>query len=125
MKYRGIPSYVIKLDVPQDADLSLRESVELSNTVRTPRVSGVGIVTTVPCYVEGQSRTCSSGYTASKFGVNGFSEALRQEATTVGIWITVIESGAVDTAMQIDEVRAQLRMLEPEDIANAVVYAIS
>lgn len=67
----------------------------------------------------------ASGYTASKFGVNGFSEALRQEVTTQGVRVTVIEPGAVDTAMQGDEVREALRLLDPTDVANAIVYAVS
>lgn len=67
----------------------------------------------------------ASGYTASKFGVNGFSEALRQEVTTEGVRITVVEPGAVDTDMQTDEMREMLHMLEPDDIANAIAYAVS
>lgn len=67
----------------------------------------------------------ASGYTASKFGVNGFSEALRQEVTTEGIRVTVIEPGAVDTTMQPDEVREAMRLLEPADIANTIVFAVS
>ena len=67
----------------------------------------------------------ASGYTASKFGVNGFSEALRQEVTAEGIRVAVIEPGAVDTAMQSNEVREAMELLDPEDIADAVVYAVS
>lgn len=67
----------------------------------------------------------ASGYTASKFGVNGFSEALRQEVTTEGIRVTVIEPGAVDTTMQPDEVREAMRLLEPADVANTIVFAVS
>lgn len=67
----------------------------------------------------------ASGYTASKFGVNGFSEALRQEVTTEGIRVTVIEPGAVDTTMQPDEVRETMQLLSPRDIANTIVFALS
>lgn len=67
----------------------------------------------------------ASGYTASKFGVNGFSEALRQEVTTEGIRVTVIEPGAVDTTMQPDEVREAMELLSPRDIANTIVFAVS
>lgn len=66
----------------------------------------------------------ASGYSASKFGVNGFSEALRQEVTTEGVRITVVEPGAVDTGMQTDDMREMLHMLEPDDIATAITYAV-
>lgn len=65
------------------------------------------------------------GYTASKFGVNGFSEAILQDVRTDGIRVTVIEPGDVDTAMQTEETRAARRMLDPEDVADAVVFAVS
>jgi len=73
-----------------------------------------------------------SGYNASKFGVNGFTEAIRQELTTQSIRTTVIEPGAVDTELsthipdeQVLEQLAdmELPMLHPDDIAHAVVYA--
>lgn len=67
----------------------------------------------------------ASGYSATKSGVNGFSEALRQEVTTEGIRVTVVEPGAVNTDMQPDEMKEMLRMLDPEDIAAAIVYAVS
>ncbi|MFC7228697.1 SDR family oxidoreductase [Salinirubellus salinus] len=73
-----------------------------------------------------------SGYNATKFGVNAFTEAVRQEVTTQNIRTTVIEPGAVDTELpthitdeQVLERLAELDMpmLAPEDIARAIVYA--
>lgn len=44
--------------------------------------------------------TGSSAYNATKFGVNGFTEALRQEVTGDSrIRTTLIEPGAVDTEL--------------------------
>ncbi|MFC6952689.1 SDR family oxidoreductase [Halorubellus litoreus] len=73
-----------------------------------------------------------SGYNGTKFGVNGFTEALRKEVTTQHIRTTVVEPGAVETELpthitddQILEELADIEMptLDPEDIARGIVYA--
>jgi NADP-dependent 3-hydroxy acid dehydrogenase YdfG len=73
----------------------------------------------------------SSVYVATKSGVEGFAASLRKEVNEKGIRVTLIEPGAVDTDMQeqpTDEKRSaieQHEMLQSEDIASAVIYAIS
>lgn len=67
----------------------------------------------------------ASGYVASKAGVNGFSEVLRQEVTGKGVRVTVVEPGLVDTAMQNEQTRAAMTLLDPADVADAIVYAVS
>jgi NADP-dependent 3-hydroxy acid dehydrogenase YdfG len=73
-----------------------------------------------------------SGYNATKFGVNAFTEAVRKEVTSQNIRTTVVEPGAVDTELpthitdeQVLERFAEMDMpmLEPADIARSVVYA--
>jgi NADP-dependent 3-hydroxy acid dehydrogenase YdfG len=75
-----------------------------------------------------------SGYNATKFGVNGFTEALREEVTTEGIRTTVIEPGAVETELPThitDErilerfAEMDLPTLDPDDVARSIVYATS
>ncbi|MEM6807273.1 MAG: SDR family NAD(P)-dependent oxidoreductase, partial [Bacteroidota bacterium] len=41
----------------------------------------------------------SAGYSAAKWGVGAFSEALRQEAIASNVRVTLIEPGAVDTEL--------------------------
>jgi hypothetical protein len=65
------------------------------------------------------------GYTASKFGVNGFTESILYDLRKNGIRVTLIEPGEVDTPMQSDEERESGRFLNPEDVADAIIYAIS
>ncbi|MFD1586339.1 SDR family NAD(P)-dependent oxidoreductase [Halorientalis brevis] len=74
----------------------------------------------------------ASGYNATKFGVNAFTDALRQEVTTQNVRTTIIEPGAVDTELashvpdeQVLEQLSELytESLDPEDIARAIVYA--
>jgi NADP-dependent 3-hydroxy acid dehydrogenase YdfG len=76
-------------------------------------------------------------YNMTKFGVHAFSEALRQEALHAGVRVTVVAPGFVETELQghnTDPVvlRAMARtreqigeVLNPEDVADAVVYAVT
>jgi NADP-dependent 3-hydroxy acid dehydrogenase YdfG len=73
----------------------------------------------------------------TKFGVVAFSEALRQEALHANIRVTCVEPGFVDTELQghnehpmvvegVKKMREQIGdVLESQDIANAIVYALS
>lgn len=65
------------------------------------------------------------GYSASKFGVRGFTEAILRDLREAGVRVTLIESGAVDTPMQSDEVREGARILDPEDVADTIIYAVT
>jgi NADP-dependent 3-hydroxy acid dehydrogenase YdfG len=81
------------------------------------------------------ARAGSGVYNLTKFGVNAFSESLRQEAVAMGVRVTVIEPGAVATELpghnrpevleQIAKRFAGVTPLSAEDIANAIMYAIS
>ncbi|MFL5843170.1 MAG: SDR family NAD(P)-dependent oxidoreductase [Solirubrobacteraceae bacterium] len=86
--------------------------------------------------VAGRSANAGAAvYNLTKFGVGAFSEALRQEVTAQGIRVTLVEPGAVTTELQSHnrpEIRdmlaerfGQMTPLQPEDIARAVVYALS
>jgi NADP-dependent 3-hydroxy acid dehydrogenase YdfG len=77
-----------------------------------------------------------SGYSASKFGIVAFSESLRREVYKDRIRVTVIEPGIVETELRehiphagtkqaIDAFAASLRQLQPEDVANAVLYCVT
>lgn len=84
-------------------------------------------------------RTASAGggvYAATKFGVNAFSEALRQEVTAQGVRVVVVEPGFVateltthltDPAMRAAarDMAESMRTLRAEDIAGAVLYAVT
>ncbi|GAA2118178.1 SDR family NAD(P)-dependent oxidoreductase [Actinomadura napierensis] len=85
----------------------------------------------------GRTASASSGvYAATKFGINAFSEALRQEVTALGVRVVLVEPGFVSTELAghitdpairaaAQEMAASMRTLQPEDIANAVVYALT
>ena len=88
--------------------------------------------------VAGRMAALGSGvYNMTKWGVVGYSESLRQEGALIGVRVTCVEPGFVDTELQghnenpivveqIEKMReATGKVLESADIANAVVYAVS
>jgi NADP-dependent 3-hydroxy acid dehydrogenase YdfG len=86
--------------------------------------------------VAGRRATAGSGvYNASKFAVNAFSEALRQEVAESGVRVTLIEPGAVATELsshnrpeireRIGEMFGSITRLEAVDIANAIIYTLA
>jgi NADP-dependent 3-hydroxy acid dehydrogenase YdfG len=88
--------------------------------------------------VAGRLANFGSGvYNFTKWGVTGFSEALRQEALHSNIRVTCIEPGFVDTELQghntnpavveaTEKYREQIgEVLEAEDIAKTIVFAVS
>jgi clavulanate-9-aldehyde reducatase len=75
-------------------------------------------------------------YNLTKWGVTGFSEALRQEALHAGIRVTCIEPGYVETELQghnnpavrkvTDRMREQIGdVLAAEDVAELILFAVS
>ncbi len=79
----------------------------------------------------------SAVYNLTKFGVNAFSEALRQEVAAANVKVTVVEPGFVTTELQghnthpmvvdaIDNMRKEIgEPLEAGDIAQAILYAVA
>jgi NADP-dependent 3-hydroxy acid dehydrogenase YdfG len=78
----------------------------------------------------------ASVYAATKFGVGAFSEALRREVYKDNIRVTIIEPGAVatelrehvpdpETRQRIDTWATSMRQLQSEDVAAAILYAVS
>jgi clavulanate-9-aldehyde reducatase len=78
----------------------------------------------------------SAVYNMTKWGVTGFSEALRQECAHINVRVTCVEPGFVETELhghnknpmvveRIEEAReATGRVLDAADIANAIVFAL-
>ena len=67
-----------------------------------------------------------AAYNASKFGLNGFSEALMQEVRHDNIKVSYIMPGSVNTEFGGDQPSDQNSwQLQPDDIANAVMDLLS
>ncbi|MFD5229033.1 SDR family NAD(P)-dependent oxidoreductase [Streptomyces qaidamensis] len=84
-------------------------------------------------------RVASKGYgvyNLTKFGVNGFTESLRQELAQRHVRVGVLEPGAVETELVghntpevrnelVDPVIGRIEVLTAEDIADGVAYMVT
>ena len=75
-------------------------------------------------------------YNLTKFGVNGFTESLRQEVTRRHVRVGVLERGAVDTELgshnnetmqtaMLKPFNAQHEVLQADDIADGIEYMVT
>jgi NADP-dependent 3-hydroxy acid dehydrogenase YdfG len=99
--------------------------------------SGGGDVVNVSSVAGRRADAGAAVYNMTKFGVHAFSEALRQEALHVGVRVTVVAPGFVDTELQghntepvvlqaMAKAREQIgEVLKPEDIADSILYAVT
>ncbi len=81
------------------------------------------------------ARSGSAVYNATKWGVNAFSEALRQEVAGRQVRVGLVEPGAVATELSshnrpeiretIEQRFADIERLQSEDIAKAILYMVS
>jgi len=72
--------------------------------------------------VAGRLSIPGSLYSATKWAVTGMGQSLRGELTGSGVRVTLIEPGMVDTPFFDNRPQGAL---SDEDIANAVMYAVS
>ena len=78
----------------------------------------------------------AAAYAATKFGVVGFSEALRREVYKDNIRVSVIEPGMVDTELRehvshetakkaVNARAGEMRQLQSEDIADTILFCVT
>lgn len=71
------------------------------------------------------SRAGAVGYSASKYGIQGFSEALLKELRTDNIKVTCVNPGSIDSHFFKDSgIEPHHNMLQPADIATLVVHVL-
>jgi NADP-dependent 3-hydroxy acid dehydrogenase YdfG len=100
------------------------------------RDAGGGHIVNIASVAGRQANPGSAVYNMTKWGVVGFSEALRKEAGPQGIRVSVVEPGWVATELpdhnehpMVVEAMNKLReeigeVLEAEDIADAILYIV-
>jgi NADP-dependent 3-hydroxy acid dehydrogenase YdfG len=100
------------------------------------KAQGSGHIVNISSVAGRRVREGMGVYSATKWGVGAFSEALRQEVAKKHIRVTVIEPGVVATEIQqhltdtaanaqLPEWMRDLTPLKAEDIAAAIVYAVT
>lgn len=121
-------------DVKRWRDVIETNLLGLAYSVRfvLPRMyaQGSGHIFLVASQSGRQAYKGESIYIASKWGVVGFGHAVRMEVQSVGIKVTLIEPGLVDTPLtrQSPRVRPLLDAFTPlqaDDVAAAIVYAFN
>lgn len=75
--------------------------------------------------VVGRTTSIRNLYSATKWAVTGMAQAIRNEMTGTGIRVTLVEPGVVDTPFWGNLKKPCDVELQPEDIARAVIYAVS
>ncbi len=137
---------VMYLEPVAEADLGRwRDMIELNITAlitasqaaaRIMAPKGAGDIVNISSTAGRVSNPNGGAYSATKFAVVGFSEALRKELVPSKVRVTVIEPGLAQTELRDHVAHAKtkdfietwansVRQLQSEDIANAILYAVS
>jgi NADP-dependent 3-hydroxy acid dehydrogenase YdfG len=116
--------YTTRAALPHLLDAAARDPRQVADIVNISSLAG---------------RVASNGfgvYNATKFGVNGFTESLRQEVTKRHVRVGVLEPGAVETELtshntaairreMTDPFDAEHEKLLAEDIADGVAFMVT
>jgi NADP-dependent 3-hydroxy acid dehydrogenase YdfG len=101
------------------------------------RAEGAGHIVNISSTAGRVASLGSAVYNLTKWGVGGFSEALRQEVLHANIRVTIIEPGYVETELQahnegnpvvmeaLGKMRDQIDPLQASDIADAIAFALT
>jgi len=88
--------------------------------------SGNGYIINISSLAGKQAFSGGSAYNASKFGLNGFSEAIMQDLRYENIRVSYILPGSVDTNFRGSQTRNNSSWkLSPDDVARIVVELIN
>jgi clavulanate-9-aldehyde reducatase len=137
---------VMLLGPVQDADLDEWRTMVNANVfgvlycthaaLPVMREAGGGDIVNVSSTAGRQANLGSAVYNLTKFGVNGFTEGLRQEALHIGVRVSVVEPGMVATELldhnknpvvleAAEKMREQVGTpLSADDIARAILYVV-
>ena len=115
--------YITKAALPHLQSAARDDLREVADIVNVSSVAGRSTFPT------------ASAYSLTKYGVNGFSEALRQELGESHVRVGVLEPGKVDTELDShnnDEILAHIEanfggftMLDPQDIAEGISFMVT
>jgi NADP-dependent 3-hydroxy acid dehydrogenase YdfG len=122
---RGPVASADRSDVRQQVEVNLLGLMNVTRAVLPLMLaSGGGDIVAISSANARYPAKGSGPYTATKTGVNGFCEALREEVADDGVRVTVVMPGVVDTEMQGTET-FEREVLSPADVADTVTFALS
>ncbi len=107
--------------------VNLRAPMILSQLVLPTLIAkGEGAIINIGSISGKMGQANSAAYSASKFGLIGFTQSLYEEVREHGIKVTVILPGFVDTELipptnKLD----RSKMISPEDVAQAVLFVLT
>jgi short-subunit dehydrogenase len=114
-------------DLDRTLQVNLRAPMVLTQLVLPTLIAkGEGAIINIGSISGKMGQANTAAYSASKFGMIGFSESLFEEVRGHGIKVTVILPGFVDTQMipptgKLD----RSKMIRPEDIAQTVFFVLT
>ncbi len=114
-------------DWEQTFRVNLRAPMVLSRLVLpTLLAKGEGAIINMSSISGKTGQANSAAYSASKFGLIGFTESLYEEVREAGIKVAVILPGFVDTPLiPLNRQLDRSKMIRPEDVAHAVYYVLT
>jgi 3-oxoacyl-[acyl-carrier protein] reductase len=116
----------------EDLDLVLNTNLRgtylcCREAMRAMGARGSGVIINIASVVAEKGYPLQSAYVASKHGVMGLTKSLAVEAQALGVRVSAILPGGVDTAM-VRDARPDLEpesLLAPEDVAEAADYLLN
>jgi uncharacterized protein len=116
-------------EIDRAIDVNLRAPMVLARLMSEGMAARGGGHIVFVSSLSGKAGTAgSSVYSATKFGLRGFAQGLREDLRPRGVGVSTIFPGFIREAGMFHESGARLpgyiRTKTPEDVANAVFYAI-
>jgi 3-oxoacyl-[acyl-carrier protein] reductase len=114
-------------DIDQTLRLNLRAPMLLARRLVPSMIEKrAGAVINIGSISGKSGEADGAAYSASKFGLIGFTQSLYEEVREYGIKVSVILPGFVDTPM-IPPVKHldRSKMIQPDDVAQAVLYVLT
>ncbi len=120
----------------QMIDVNLTGVLETTDVFLEQLLEGGGDIVNISSVAGRKGIPSSAAYNATKWGINGWSDALRQELLGQGVRMILVEPGAVateladhisdeDSKKRIDDMSENFDILEAEDIASVIEYSVS
>ncbi len=115
--------------------VNLLGAMRLTKAFLPALLSSKGDVVNVSSVAGRKARALSGGYSATKWGMNGWSEALRQELSPKGCRVIVVEPGAVETELYTHISDAKVRAssaqmyqevgaIDASEVAKIIAFAL-